>query len=459
MPTALDPTDDVMEVEAVLAEDDDDDDDDEGEDSVAASVAVEDDDDGDDDEEEDEVMATVIVDGGNYSDEDEEVEDEEEAHVVSAPVEEEEEEVLVAKPVKKKAKKKAAPPKKAPVPAKRPASKKSKATASADNASSKSKKKKQSSSKKKSTPAGSSTATAAGAATPAPAATKSAPKVTLNDLYKRLPPQRVEAAMDARAMLQETAPMLPVPVGETLVRSFGRLYLQSLPSAAAQPPPPPASSAGSPGSKKKKDPVQVLSKFNTTSALYPIGFSCDRYEFSPVHGRTIKMRCSILDGRSVKAKQKEEGYAVQTTLPDGPVFRIMWGRGVDEETEIELPFDPSAHSPPIVKTGSKQMDALLKESIRSQASTLLPDRAMRVKVRFDNNEFYFGVVQKVGTPKTVTKNKKKHPEVDITILYDDGSTESITYPDPDVTLLMPSKSSRLFRMKNLPPVCFPFFTR
>jgi hypothetical protein len=227
-------------------------------------------------------------------------------------------------------------------------------------------------------------------------------------------------------MLQETVPTLPVPVAETQVRSFGRLCLQSIPSST-------------PKLVQDKD---KSSKFNTMSALYPIGFSCDRYEFSPVHGRILKMRCCILDGKSVKASQKQGGFSVQTALPDGPIFRIMWGRGVDEDAadeRIDYPFDPHTHSPPLVMTGSNQSDALLKEAVKSKRAKILPDEGMRVKVRFDKEQYFTGVITEVSEPQSVTtsKGKKKRKQVDVTVQYDDGAIEKLTYPDPDLFLMMP----------------------
>ena len=35
----------------------------------------------------------------------------------------------------------------------------------------------------------------------------------------------------------------------------------------------------------EKHPFDVL--YSSPSALYPVGYSCDRYEFSPIHGRDV----------------------------------------------------------------------------------------------------------------------------------------------------------------------------
>jgi len=219
-----------------------------------------------------------------------------------------------------------------------------------------------------------------------------------DELYETVPPERVEAASDARAMLEDTVPTLPVAVAETEVRSFGRLLIE---------------------------PDMEASKYATTSALYPVGFSCDRYEFSPVHGRILKLRCSILSGRQIKEKQQAAGHPV-SKVHDGPVFRIMWGQGVDEDADqAEYPFDPYTHASPM----HSDTDATLP----TQLSNLVPEPGMRVKVRFDKNQFFYGSIIDIGEPES----KKRRKQVEITIQYDDGSSESLLFPDPDVAIAMP----------------------
>lgn len=236
-----------------------------------------------------------------------------------------------------------------------------------------------------------------------------------SELELLLNKRHVEAARDARATLQETVRTLPIPVAETQVRSFGRILLEDLPGANAH------------------------SKFSSINALYPVGFSCDRYVFSPVHGRNIKMRCSILDGRSIK---KKGNFA---ELPDGPVFRILWGRGVDEsqDTSIDYPFDLEHHVLPLVDTGNAHNDSMLNETWKPRSPSQFPPKVgMRVRVKF-SKDFGIGTLTKVADARTPSgKRKKKH--FDVTIEYEDGFEETLTYPDPDVELLMPGtfQSSR-----------------
>ena len=233
---------------------------------------------------------------------------------------------------------------------------------------------------------------------------KKPPQVRDEELYGTVPPERLEAAADARAMLQETVPTLPVAIAESQVRSFGRIYIE---------------------------PNMDHSPFATTVALFPVGFSCDRYEFSPVHGRILKMRCSILSGRAIKDKQKAGGHAISTELPNGPVFRVIWGQGVDEDVDdVDYPFEPYAHASPLKV--SKGKTALPEEPLGSSVTT--PGTGMRVKVRFDKSQYFCGTVVKV---KDSSASKKKRKQVEILIRYDDGSSEPALYPDPDISLLMP----------------------
>ena len=378
---------------------DDDDDDDHG--SVPAGAA-------DDDDDDEEVVAAVVVD----DDDDDDGDDGD--TVASVPVVE----AVVAEPVVA-TKKAPAQPK----PKRKKSPSKPKKKAAADKKSASSKKPAAGAEKKK---------------RKRPAA-GTADRLSAKELYKSLPPQRVEAARDARVMLQETVPNLPVPVAETTVRSFGRLCIQSSPVVSSGP---------AAAKKAKKDGSSEQgsssSKFTTTSALYPVGFSCDRYEFSPVHGRILKLRCSILDGKTVKTKQKKAGFAVDANLPDGPVFRIMWGRGVDEDVSddsIEYPFDPETTAPPLVATGSTKTDAALKEATKAKPARIIPEEGMRVRVRFDKGRYVCGTIDDVGEPKFVTSStgKRKHKNVEISIKYDGGYTENLTYPDADVDLVAPCK--------------------
>lgn len=192
-------------------------------------------------------------------------------------------------------------------------------------------------------------------------------------------PQRAEAATDAHGMLEDTVPFLPVAVGDVNIRSFGN--------------------------------ITDRPEYSTATALYPIGFSCDLFEFSPVHGRILKLRCSILDGRAISRQVLDYSH-------QGPIFRISWGDGVDTESEsVEYPFDANGAA--------------------FDYKHMKPQPQMRVKVKFVE-DFFYGTITAVE-PKDGNPRSR---QCDLHVTYDDGAKEIITYPDPDVQIAMPGKSPR-----------------
>jgi hypothetical protein len=208
---------------------------------------------------------------------------------------------------------------------------------------------------------------------------------------------RLLAASDARSVLEEAIPRLPVLISDThVVRSFGRLQLER---ASEQP------------------------KFSSANALYPVGFSCDRYEFSPVHGRVLKLRCSIFDGSKVK----------KSKITDGPVFRVMWGQGVDDDADVvDYPYDPLAQS---AYLSADKVDAVAVPASSKDLDEIVPEEGMRVRVRFDHNEWSTGTIVDVGDEEW---DSKKHMNVyDITVQYDSGHSEDIMFPNPDIAIHLP----------------------
>eukprot|EP00934_Nitzschia_sp_Nitz4_P004114 Nitzschia sp. Nitz4//scaffold47_size129522//67235//74024//NITZ4_003555-RA/size129522-augustus-gene-0.109-mRNA-1//1//CDS//3329552812//4104//frame0 len=215
---------------------------------------------------------------------------------------------------------------------------------------------------------------------------------------------RLAAANTAREILVATVPRLPVPVNDSYtVRAFGRLHIE-----------------------------QASMDYSTPNALCPVGFSCDRYEFSPVHGRVLKLRCSILDGAKTNLGQT------------GPVFRVMWGQGVDEDVEkVEYPYNPYSNSAPI-SGNDDDVVALPADhaAAKKDWTQYAPTVGMRVKVRFDQDQFYYGTIidadeNGAGGGDDDTDDGKSKSAVDIVIRYDDGSTEDAFFPDPDISLVMP----------------------
>ena len=131
---------------------------------------------------------------------------------------------------------------------------------------------------------------------------------------------RLLAGDAARDMLHTTVPRLPVPLNENyVVRNFGQLNITQ----------------------------NGVNAYSTPTSLYPVGFSCDRFEFSPVHGRLLKLRCTIIDGQ-----RTNRGFA-------GPIFRVMWGQGVDEAVPVTTPV---SHQQPDHKTASDPCDEACDEA-------------------------------------------------------------------------------------------------
>ena len=228
---------------------------------------------------------------------------------------------------------------------------------------------------------------------------------------QRIPQDRLSAAAEARAMLADTVTRLPVLVSDThVVRSFGRIHVES--SNAQE------------------------SKYSSASALYPVGFSCDRYEFSPVHGRVLKMRCTIFDGKKVKEKQKKFGIP-SSDLPDGPVFRVMWGQGVDEDVDVvDYPYDVYTDSPSLVD--DSKVDTVAVPLSGKDLSELEPEEGMRVRVRFEHDVWFSGTIVSVSDEEY--DQRKKQATYEICIHYDDGSIENTVFPDPDISIYLPGKS-------------------
>lgn len=208
---------------------------------------------------------------------------------------------------------------------------------------------------------------------------------------RRIESDREEAAAEARAMLQHSVTRLPMTVGEShVVRSLGSICTDD-------------------------------ERFSSAHHIYPAGFSCDRYEFSPVHGRILKLRCAVLDGRKVRARQKELG--VKVTATDGPLFRIMWGSGIDDDNESppEYRYDMEACSPQIN----------INSYLPSNQKKLEPEIGMRVRVKYEGNQWYSGTI--------VDVDETANGETEISVQYDDGSTEQAIYPDPDIILFLPGE--------------------
>ena len=119
----------------------------------------------------------------------------------------------------------------------------------------------------------------------------------------------------------------------------------------------------------------------------------------------------------------------------------MWGQGVDEDVDkVEYPYNPYANSAPISSSNRDDVVAIPSAVGASSSEMIVPTEGMRVKVRFDRDQFYYGTITGVEEKTEAEKGKKKKKKsVKIVVLYDDGSTEDAPFPDPDITLVMPGK--------------------
>ena len=218
--------------------------------------------------------------------------------------------------------------------------------------------------------------------------------------YDGVAKERFKAAEARREVLQDTVRSLPFLIGDLDLRSFGRLILEDTHDT----------------------------KYSNPAFLYPVGFSCDRYAFSPAHGRNIKLRCSILDGKAIKQEQKAKGFPT-AQIHDGPLFRIMWGNAIDtDQQQLEFPYDPFLHSPP--ENQDRSQTNLTNTTHNKQQHVLAPELHMKVKVRMlKENDYSYGTIVHVKEPPT--KKKKR----EITIRYQEGFEETLLFPDPDVTII------------------------
>ena len=142
-----------------------------------------------------------------------------------------------------------------------------------------------------------------------------------------------------------------------------------------------------------------MNAFSTPNALYPVGFCCDRYEFSPVHER-LQDEMFHLDGQRTNFHY------------NGPIFRVMWGQGVDEDVDrVEYPYNPYSNSAPITE-GGDDVVAVPAGADTSHGRPGVPSPGMRVKVRFDDGQYYYGTiaVKTNETPKVVLCTQSRNME-------------------------------------------------
>lgn len=229
-------------------------------------------------------------------------------------------------------------------------------------------------------------------------------KTKAPDGFPSVSADKAEASQKARAKLRKNVTSLPFVVSENqIIRSFGQIK---------------------PEFGNQLDETQ----YSSPSSIHPVGFSCDRFMFSPVHNRIITLRCDILEGDGTKIDTNiepslvDEDNSSPSKKPSngGPIFRIIWGEGIEQDDPMDsCPFDSNI--------GSEYTETSKKKK---------PEVGMRVNVNINNFNTLGGVITKAKAPAKSGKNKGLSM---ITIKYDDGVTEDTPFPDPDIQLAPPGK--------------------
>ncbi|CAJ1940739.1 unnamed protein product [Cylindrotheca closterium] len=117
----------------------------------------------------------------------------------------------------------------------------------------------------------------------------------------------------------------------------------------------------------------------------------------------------------------------------------MWGQGVNEDVDqVEYPYDPEKNSFPL--RGEEPLANTTPAS--PWRGMIVPINGMKARVRFENDIFYYGTIESV-IEKSEDNKKRRKSAFEISIQYDDGSVEETTYPDPDISIVMPGYDDEL----------------
>ena len=233
-------------------------------------------------------------------------------------------------------------------------------------------------------------------------------KTKAPDGFPSVPAEKAEAVQKARTKLRKNVTSLPFAVSENqIIRSFGKI-------------------------KPEYGNQTDETYYSSPSSIYPVGFSCDRCMFSPVHNRIITLRCDILEGKGLRKNggdmkidakvlvDEDKSLLKKKNFGDGPIFRIIWGEGIEQDDPMD----------------SCSFDANIAFGYADASKKKKPEVGMRVNVNIDNFNTVGGVITKAKAPAKSGKNKGLSM---ITIKYDDGVTEDTPFPDPDIHLAPPGK--------------------
>ena len=116
-----------------------------------------------------------------------------------------------------------------------------------------------------------------------------------------VPTAKMDAAISSRSFLSSNVEILPFPVSDNIVvRSFGRVKVEGEETSGKKKKKSSKAAGSTPTKEAKKDAGGDEALFSSAASIHPVGFSCDRFEFSPIHGRMVRLRCDILDGAKVR---------------------------------------------------------------------------------------------------------------------------------------------------------------
>lgn len=192
--------------------------------------------------------------------------------------------------------------------------------------------------------------------------------------------RKLKAAQEARQLLQTSVRQLPTKIQGILVRNLGVIHVENNVTTT----------------QHEVDNNNHNNRYSTARMIHPIGYSADWFVFSPIHNRIIPCRCDILRGKK------------------GPLFRIQWGNIIPTAEDSTKPFLLD-HATPV-----------LLSSASSTYSNEQPQPGMGVKVRFDENDWYNGIILDVVKKPTTAVLK---------IQYEDGSVEEEAYPAEGIVLI------------------------
>ena len=260
---------------------------------------------------------------------------------------------------------------------------------------------------------------------------ESSQQLTSNQQHNQ---DRAQAIAHARNLLLMEVPALPIllnsssATAECLIESFGEVQTYNNNNNA---------SSTSQSNRRR-------SRYCKPSAIYPIGFQCVRYEYSPLHGRMIALRCSVRSGPVFVISFGDVNEIDRNNINEnnGNMNVNAGLRSFDPYPDVQAPA--VYHRDNYERDDSATVTASSTVKWDALGNTIPPQVNYAAKVRFDNDWWYAGYVSDVNTkPNANDLNAVDTLSTSasswlISITFDDGAVEDdIEYPSPDVLLFHP----------------------